>query len=55
MGSTREKKALIRLIQDNIVHLCKVNAVYGGQFEVDGIICITGELKNAIMTSVPFT
>ena len=43
MNALKEKRALIRLLRDTIVHLCKINTIYGGQVDVDGIICISGQ------------
>ena len=42
MGTVQERKALTRLIQENVLHIAKSHSVFGGQFELDAIICIAG-------------
>lgn len=42
MGTTKEKQMISQLLRDAILQLCSKHAVYGGQVEVDGIICISG-------------
>ena len=43
MASSKEKRAITRILKDTILHLCKTSSLYVGRLEVDGIICITGQ------------
>lgn len=39
----RRRAAVSELLKDSIIHLCRLNSLFDGQIEVDGIICISGQ------------
>jgi len=44
--ATRDKRLLVsHLLKETIVQLCKSNELYHGRVEVDGIICISGQVE----------
>ena len=44
--ATKDRKAVSRLFSEAIVQLCRANTPFGdGRIEVDGIICISGEVE----------
>lgn len=42
MGTVQERKVLARLIQESLVQVVKGNAIFGSNFELDGLICLSG-------------
>ena len=45
MGTVQERKVLARLIQESLVQVVKGNAIFGNNFELDGLICLSGESR----------
>ncbi len=45
MSSRNEKQIISQLVRESILHLCKSNHLFGGNLEVDGIICISGKAE----------
>lgn len=43
--TTRDKESIAQLLKETIIQLCKANVLYSGQVEVDGIICISGQVE----------
>ena len=44
-ATTREKENLTNMLRQLIINLCKTNPVFPGRVEVDGIICISGQVE----------
>ena len=49
MSSLWEKQTIGRLMRDSIIQVCKTNQVYGGNIQIDAIICITGKCEGQEM------
>ena len=43
--TARGSNVITDLLRDSILRLCKSNVLYDGQVEVDGIICISGQVE----------
>ena len=43
--TTRDKQMIAQVLKETIIQLCKANSLYSGQVEVDGIICISGQVE----------
>lgn len=43
MATLVEKRAVIRLMREAIIQVCRARSLFGGRLEIDGIICIQGQ------------